>query len=171
MSKKWTLSCLFLLLLISSVPLFSLDVSIQVIQIDRSHEKITETSYFIEDTVMDCMFNYGYITSNLPVIMADNTNELDNLCKKSIMDCKQSCSGYMAFVALDYDTSKSTNPDAVSTININKVHWYVYNLETGSRIGSDVIDLNKINYDKTDKGVNKLGLNVSSLINEALQNR
>ncbi len=169
--KKWTLLCVFLATGLVLSRVHALDVSVQVIQRDKGLNRVIETSYFVEDIVMECMFDMGYVTSNLPVEQVDDRTDLNGLCTDNIFRCSEGSADYYAMILLDIDMQNTSNPEAVLMSQVKNVNWSVYNVSTGNVLKSGEIDTKNTKYDNSDRGVKKLAQNVSRLINESLNNR
>ena len=171
MQRKWKLSACIIGALMSLQSVFSLDVSIQVIQRDPVHSKKTETSCLVEDTIIDTLFEYGYIASNLPLEVIGENADVKKLQKDGIYKCSDGLADYFAMVIVDLDGQASANPETALISSVKDVEWAVYDVVSGKALDSGKIDRKALQYGDGQEGVESLGLNVSSLINESLCNR
>lgn len=104
--------------------------AVQIIQNEKGIDKIRDATYLFEDAVMNCCFDQGVIVSNTPAIAgAGNISAINAQAMSSAQSGRLE---YYIMVMLNYNTSSSTNPDAVRLSNIDSVSWQIYRLSDAS---------------------------------------
>ena len=165
-SRKLTLY-LILLPLLCIFPVAAATVSIQVVQIDTVHSDITESSYIIEDGILDEMFNQGHIVSTSPIIIGKN-NENSGL-EKALKEAKEGRADLLAYIKIFFNTENSLAPDEIRLSNIDKALWSIYKVSSGKIIDSGFIKPKKITQrNDTERGIAEFSKDIANEIGKAI---
>ena len=171
MGKKWSFVICFFLFFLASGNIFALDISIQLVQRSKTDNKIDKIVYSVEDFVIDRLFDYGYVTSNLSAVAVDSSDNLYDLSRDGVMISYDGRIDCFIMIVMDIESSQNKKTEAVNLNNVTDVLWTVYDVNSGNEVDSGKIENIKPNYGSSDKAVAKLGSDISGLINEALCNR
>ncbi len=120
-SKFYT--CLFIIILFIGTHVYGSSVVILMAQHDDDKEALRETTYLLENGIMDILFEGGYIVSSLP----SNINiKVEANTKQSILRAKEGFMSYVVFVTVNYysfgmEYDESITLDDIESINISIV--------------------------------------------------
>ncbi|HIW36052.1 MAG TPA: hypothetical protein IAA30_03625 [Candidatus Treponema faecavium] len=143
--------------------------SVQIIQNEQGTAVIRDATYVFEDAVMNFCFEQGMIISNTPAVLAqDNVSAINAQAMSSAQSGRLE---YYISVVLNYDTSDSTNPDAVRLSNIDSVSWQVYRLADASLCGDGTLAASAIAADDTEDGFTDFARQVAYYICADLNGR
>lgn len=124
-----------ILLIFAAINAFSMSFSLQVIQRDTPTEDVIESSYLVEQTVLDYFFDRGCIVSSNAIIVSKNDEADDkNALRHSFVEAKVGCMDLIIHLNLYFNIKESTNPEAVLLSNLKGASWEIVSLETGKRI-------------------------------------
>ncbi len=118
---------------------FASAISFQLVQHDSGQEKIRSSSYVIEGVLFDYFFDAGHIATNIPTVISSSEADDEDLFFAALSDTKNGFCNYLIMIHVEYDSTASSNPEAVLLSNIRKVNWLVYDatseslLEQGER--------------------------------------
>jgi len=118
--------------------LFASAISFQVVQHDKSQDKIRLSSYQIEGDLMEYFFNAGYIVTNSPTVIANSDEDDKKEYTKSIKSAEEGECDYFVTLLTDYNVANSTGPEQSLLSNIHEISWRVIDIATGKEIASGV---------------------------------
>lgn len=140
--KVKTLSFILLFALINSLFAYSLDISILVSQKDIDVDSIRNTTREIENGIFEVLFDKGYIVSNEPItIIQDTTEEYEDGFDAAIAGYVD----YYVHVQLFYDISSSKNPNGVLLSDIKKVLLKIVEVESNKEIFNNEMKVPSVN--------------------------
>ncbi len=93
--------------------------SLQIVQRNTGGETIFDTSYVVEQAIMDYFFDRGTIVSNNSVIVSDNDAAKEKTrLHRSFVEAQEGSMNLFIKLFLNYALEDSTNPSAVLLSNI-----------------------------------------------------
>lgn len=132
--NKRRIVTVFFFLVITTASVFCTSLAIQVVQVNPGQDKVCQTSMYFEQSIIDFFFEAGHIVSNSPIYISVNEKKDTSEYNKSIGDASAGYMAYFVSIQLEYDTTKSTNPEAPLLENIKKVEWKIYSASSGKQI-------------------------------------
>lgn len=146
--KTLVFSMLFLL---GGMSCFAKQLSIQVIQHDGLKEDVSDSSFIVEDEVMNGLFDKGYIVTNSPASVSNSNAEDEKIFKTGMKEASEGYSDYYVQISLFYTGSEEVNP---MTTGLIKVEWSVFSVKSGKRIKTNTFkNLNKLKKEEELKSV------------------
>ena len=102
------------LLLLASFAADAKSFSLQVIQRNTGGDSVFDTSYVVEQAIMDYFFEHGMIISSNQVIVSkrDDASEKKEL-RRSLIEAKTGCMDLFVKLCLNFALEDSMNPSAV----------------------------------------------------------
>lgn len=104
--------------------------SLQIIQKNGSENIVYETSYVIEQAILDYFFENMYIVSNNPIIIQKKGQDITNDLQKAFDAAQEGLLDYLIETEIFYNISDSTNPESANLQNIDKVEWRLISTDT-----------------------------------------
>lgn len=93
--------------------------SLQIVQRNTGGETIFDTSYVVEQAIMDYFFDRGTIVSNNAVIVSNNDDAKEKTqLRRSFAEAQEGSMNVFIKLFLNYALEDSTNPTAVLLSNI-----------------------------------------------------
>ena len=157
-------------LLSAMTALFAKNISIQIIQNNPAADgNVCETSYLIEQSIIDFFFASGHIVSSTPVYIG--TDKDVSSLKSALKENAEGGMDYLVRVEVDYKNFAG-NPDYVSLDNIEKVTWKNYQVSTGQELSSGTEKIGIVNrQNNNESGVTGLASLVAAKISAGLKAR
>lgn len=125
------------LLLCASFAAGAKSISLQVIQRNTGGDGVFDTSYVVEQTIMDYFFEHGMIVSSNQVIVSNRDEAAEkNELRRSLIEAKTGCMDLFITVCLNFALADSTNPSAVLLSNINDAELAILSLETTETVAT-----------------------------------
>jgi hypothetical protein len=168
MGKRQAIAVLSVILLTVS-SCWSAQLSFQVVQHNGAQENVCEQTLVIEDEMLDYFFNQGNIVTNeRAAAVKDGSDEA--VWKTAFADAAAGGSQYFVQLCLYYDTSSSTNPEAVALSNLDYVTWTITEIQSGKNIADmkNTVDKTALGKDDTDS-VRNYAAEIAEQIQKALK--
>lgn len=125
------------LLLCASFALSAKSFSLQVIQRNTAGENVFDTSYVVEQTVLDYFFEHGMIVSSNSVIVSKREDTAEkNALRRSLIEAKVGCMDLFVKLYLNFSLEDSLNPSAVLLSNINYAEFEILSTETTETVAT-----------------------------------
>jgi hypothetical protein len=161
--KVKTLSFILLFVLINALFAHGLDISILVSQKDIDVDSIRNTTREIENGIFEVLFDKGYIVSNEPItIIQDTTEEYEKGFDAAITGYVD----YYVHVQLFYDITSSKNPGGVLLSDIKKVLLTIVQVDTNKEIFRNEITVPGVNSaEQEEAGVKAFSREIGNKIN------
>lgn len=157
--RKTIVSMFFIVLTVSSA--FCTSLAIEIVQDNPGQEEICQTSMYFEQSVIDFFFESGHIISNSPIYISVDEKKDSAQLAKALSEAADGYLSYFTSINIEYDTEKSSNPEAPLLENIKKVTWKTYSAQTGKQIAGGSAVPEKI----TTENDNEIGItNFASLV-------
>lgn len=125
------------LLLCASFAAGAKSFSLQVIQRNTGGDSVFDTSYVVEQAIMDYFFEHGMIISSNQVIVSkrDDASEKKEL-RRSLIEAKSGCMDLFVKLYLNFALEDSKNPSAVLLSNINNAELEILSTETTETVAT-----------------------------------
>ena len=125
------------LLLFASFAAGAKSFSLQVIQRNTGGDSVFDTSYVVEQAIMDYFFEHGMIISSNQVIVSkrDDASEKKEL-RRSLIEAKTGCMDLFVKLCLNFALEDSMNPSAVLLSNINDAELEILSTETTETVAT-----------------------------------
>ena len=163
-------SFLSVILMGMTAALFAKNISIQIIQNNpAAEENVCESSYLIEQSLIDYFFSSGHIVSSTPIFIG-TAGDASSL-KTALKTNAEGGMDYLVRVEVDYKAGAS-NPDFVALENIEQVSWKNYSVLTGTEISAGKERIGTVNrQDNNENGVASFANFVAAKINAGLKSK
>lgn len=126
MIKKIFLSFVFLMFCVSG---FCISVSFQVLQHSENKNSVTNTTYAIEDEILNDFFNSGYIVSNFPATTSISNEQNKKLWKLGFDEAVEGSFDKFIQINLYFSNVTKNENDFVE-----KIDWKVVSIKDGKII-------------------------------------
>lgn len=159
--------CNLIFLLLALPCAVATTLTLQIVQVDKMHKDVTDSSLLIEESIFDYLFSKGYIVTSSPVATdIDNNNAAYAL---AVNDARSSSVDFLIYTKVYYDAENSTNPDGNLLQNIDSVQWQLIRVSDNKQIASGKQTPKIVSTeDNTAKGISKFGTQVAGSICSSL---
>lgn len=162
MKRKIRNLIIVMILLFNVINAYGMNVSILILQKDGA-EKISESSRVFENHILNTLFDNGHIVSNEPISLY---KDYEMAVYNGFNSAVEGFMDYFVEITLEYDLTKSKNPDGVSLENIKNVQYTIKKVSTGSEIyKSGEILPNRESVSNQYVGFNNFALEIADKIN------
>ena len=132
--KKIALTLVFSLLAFSA---FAKSFSLQVVQKNTPGDEVFDSSYVVEQAILDYFFERGMIVSNGAVFVSKNDiAEEKTQIRRSMIEAKVGSMDLFVKLELDYSVLDSANPTAVLLSNIRDAKMEIISLSQNKVLAS-----------------------------------
>ncbi len=109
--------------------------SLQVIQKNTPGDNVFDSSYVVEQAVLDYFFEKGMIVSNNPVIVSKNDEASDRTeLHRAFIEARLGCMDLLVKLSLNFSVLDSANPTAVLLSNIRGADLEIVSLKNSETI-------------------------------------
>ena len=150
--------CIFVFFMIFGFCCYAGQISIQVVQHDKSQKNLSENSLVIEDELLTGFFENGYIVTNSPAITSDSKGSDEKCFSIGMNDAFNGYSDYFVQIKLYYTGEKS---------DLSKVNWTLYSVSTGEKLEDNYIN-DFVMTKENKKDLHIVALQLISKIKEAI---
>jgi len=142
-------------------------LTLQIVQVDKIHSDVTDSSLLIEESIFDYLFSKGYIVTSSPVATdLENSNSSYAL---AVNDARSSSVDFLIYTKVFFDAENSTDPDGNLLQNIDSVQWQLIRISDNKQIASGKQSPKIINSeDNTAKGISQFGVQIAGSICSSL---
>lgn len=166
------LICTIIAFLAAARSAYASAISFQIVQHDSSQDKIRNSTYEIEEALMDYFFDAGFIVTNSPTVMSTSPDDDVAAYKKSMNDALDGDCDVFVNVIAEYDIDKSSAPELDLLSNIKEIRWEIYNVITGEMISSGKKSIGVVDpADDTEKGIADFASQIAVLINSGIKSK
>jgi len=154
-----------------SLPILSAaTLSVQIVQVDKIHKDVTLSSLLVEESILDFLFNQGFIVSNSPIITGENNSSTGFAL--AMNDARSGLADYLAFVTIFYDLENSTSPEESILSNIESAQWQLIQITDNKQIASGKhIPKIKTEKDNSTEGISSFGKQIATAINSGISKK
>lgn len=116
---------------------FSVSFSLQVVQKNTPGDQIFDSSFVVEQTILDYFFDKGMIVSNNSILVSkdDEIQEKTDL-RRSMIEARIGCMDLFVKLYLNYSVLDSANPTAILLSNIKSAEMEIVSLNQNKTISS-----------------------------------
>ena len=108
---------------------FSVSIASQVVQHDTTHDEVRAISLLVEETFMDFFFERGFVITNLPAEISENSSQDKKALKSGLLSADEGMCKYFIQLVIDYKNN-SNSPEAFLLSNIKDIQWKIYDVKT-----------------------------------------
>ncbi len=120
-----------LVVIVCSTACFAKQISFQIVQHDDSAKEVTESSYSVEDVLMNIFFERGYIVTNSDATVSTSSEQDETFFNTGIGEAFNGFSDYFVQVKLFYEVDeKKLNKKA----DLYKIDYTVASAKSGKKI-------------------------------------
>ncbi len=112
---------------------FAPSVVVQMLQHDVERDVERESTFLLENGVLDVMFDAGYIVSSLPITI---NKDVDSTLKETISVAKAGYMSYVVYVNVYYRDYGFTGDETISIEDIESVDWEIVSTKDYSVLSS-----------------------------------
>lgn len=125
---------IFFIMFVLSGKVFSSSLSFQIVQHNDSLTQVCQTSYIIEDELMNYFFDKGCIVSNEQPVISNSKKDDSILWQKGInLAFEGSCDNYIQ-IHLYFNDVDTNSSELVRLGYINKISWKISSIASGKVI-------------------------------------
>lgn len=169
MRKMSRIACIVFFSIFSAFG-FAESVGIQVIQKDGNIKEIRQTSYVVENTILDGFFDKGYIATTAPVAISESDEKDSDVLKKVLEEALEGHIDILTVVFVEYKMGDSIVTANVLLNDVKKITWKLYDVQTGLPLVSQEYEIQKsVSKYSGEDGVVRFSKNVFSDIVKALK--
>ena len=151
MKKAFAALALFFFVFCANAKSFSL----QLVQKNTPGDDVFDSSYVVEQTIMDYFFERGMIVTNGAVLVSKNDAADDKTkIRRSMLDAKIGSMDLFVRLDLNYSVLESSNPTAVLLSNIKSADLQIISLSQNKVLASGKFTPPAA----TDKNNNRIGV-------------
>lgn len=111
--------------------------SLQVVQKNTPGDQIFDSSFVVEQTILDHFFDRGMIVSNNSILVSKDDEMQEKLdVRRSMMEARVGCMDLFIKLDLNYSVLDSANPTAILLSNIKSADIEIVSLQDNSTISS-----------------------------------
>ena len=107
----------------------SASIAFQLVQHDGVGENVRNSSYIIENALLDYFFSRGFIVTNSQAVACVETSKDKNAERDALSEARDGGCDYFVLVVTDYDLSGSFSPDAAIIDNIKCADWKIVDVK------------------------------------------
>ena len=137
------------LLTVSSA--FARNIGVQIVQDSPDMLEVSETSYLIEQTIIDLFFESGHIVSTSPVYVTSDKKGNDAAFRLAMRENSEGGMEVLIRVTLDFDVDNLTNPQVALLKNVKNASWIIYSMETEEPVAKGSLKAPKITRDNNNE--------------------
>ncbi len=141
MGKKTFCALLWLMCAVSG---FCASVSFQIVQHNDSMSSVCNSVLVIEDEILNSFFNSGYIVSNSPVFIKEDSLSDSAELKRALADTLLGGMDVLVRLEIKYDEKTANSAGALLPNSVKSVSWQNYNPKTGKIISDGSIFPEKV---------------------------
>ncbi len=132
--KRLLLASVFALL---SFCAFAKSFSLQVVQKNTPGDQVFDSSFVVEQTILDHFFDRGMIVSNNSILVSkDDVVKEKTDIRRSMMEARIGCMDLFIKLNLNYSVLDSANPTAILLSNIKSADMEIVSLKEDKAIAS-----------------------------------
>lgn len=132
--KRLLLASIFALL---SFCAFAKSFSLQVVQKNTPGDQVFDSSFVVEQTILDHFFDRGMIVSNNSILVSkDDVVKEKTDIRRSMMEARIGCMDLFIKLNLNYSVLDSANPTAILLSNIKSADMEIVSLKEDKAIAS-----------------------------------
>ncbi len=165
------ITSLLIVLLVSVFSIFAKSVSIQVIQNCIENDEVFDSSYLIEQSIIDFLFDSGHVVSNSPIFIKSTDSKVNSIeLNKVLTETQDGSMDYLIRIEVEYDLENSKNPKAFLLSNIKELSWINYSAKTGKQISAGKLPVKTVNpSNNNEQGITSFASVVASKITTGLR--
>lgn len=133
---------LFLFCMMISSFCFAKQITVQIIQHDKTTNHVEESSLVIEDELLNGFFDNGFIVSNTPAVISESETQDLSFYNIGIGDAYEGGADFFVQVKLFYNeknqSEKEQNNGKTKT-RLEKIDWTIASAVTGNKIKESTI--------------------------------
>lgn len=128
---------LFLLSMLFSTVCFAKQITVQIIQHDKTTNQVAESSLVIEDELLNGFFDNGFIVSNTPAVVSESETQDLSFYNIGIGDAYEGGADFFVQVKLFYNEKNQSEEESIISkkkTRLEKIDWTVASAVTGNKI-------------------------------------
>ncbi len=142
----------------------SASVVVQMAQHDSDRESLRESTFILENGVMDVFYESGFIVSSLPTTI---NKDIDTTLKESIAIAKAGYMSYVVYINVHYIPYGYETIETITLEDIDSVDWKIVSTSDMSVLGEGKTEAISKNEGETDfvamkRFSNNLGADIKS---------
>ncbi|MBQ9627323.1 MAG: hypothetical protein IJR40_09150, partial [Treponema sp.] len=109
--------------------------SLQVVQRNTPGDQVFDSSFVVEQTILDHFYDRGMIVSNNSVLVSKNDDAQDKTdIRRSMIEAKIGCMDLFVKLSLNYSVLDSANPTAILLSNIKSADLEIVSINENKTI-------------------------------------
>ncbi len=117
---------------------FARQISFQIVQHDLSCQNVTEQSNAIENEVMNCFFDKGYIVTNSEASVSESDGQDETLWQEGFGEAFDGYSDYFVQIKINY-MERESKMNGRLIKDVGSVDYKITSVQSGEDIGFDTI--------------------------------
>ncbi len=130
--KSFCFIVLTMFILCSSAFAYAPSIVVQMAQHDSEREVLRESTFILENGVLDVFFEAGYIVSSLPTSI---NKEIKDILKETTQVAREGYMSYVVYINVHYRSYDIEVDETIAVDDIESVDWQVVNAKDMSVLG------------------------------------
>lgn len=156
----------FTFLMMTTCLCFAKQIAFQVVQHNGTSKDVIESSYEVEDTLLNGFFNKGFIVTNSSATVSNSVSTDEKLWNSGFGEAYDGASDYFVQVKLYFSSVENETKTGVVT-KLDKASWSLCAVKSGKTIKTDTI-INE-NGAPQKESVGKISASIINEITKALK--
>ncbi len=153
MKKK--ISVIMALFIGVSLNLSAQAVCVGLIQNDSSQKQVRLTSMILQEEVLECLYEKGFIVTDIPPVNASKKSEIKSALQKNIDMAKEGTCIYSVSLIAEYEKDIKTDPEVARLAGLKKLNWSLIEVESKNIIKEGSIKVLSAGESDDENGVRK----------------
>ncbi len=130
--KSFFIIIVAIFILCSGAFAFSPSIVVQMAQHDSKSEVLRESTFILENGVLDTFFEAGYIVSSLPTSI---NKEIKDILKETTQTAREGYMSYVVYINVYYRSYDIKIDETIAIDDIESINWQVVNAKDMSVLG------------------------------------
>ena len=169
MLKRHFVVGLFTLIMLLSVQnIFASTISVQIEQVDKLHNDVTETTLLIEESILEYLFSKGMIVSTCPIVVDSSTSQTG--FAMALNDARSGYSDFLIYISVYFNPQKSEFSEKINIQNIDLAQWRIIRINDNKQTASGKLEPKKLQ--STENPVSEItnfGIQIAASLNSSLK--
>ncbi len=136
--KLFCMKFAVILLISTGLCAFSPSIVVQMVQHDTDRSELRESTFILENGILDAFFDAGYIVSSLPTTINQDVVEM---MTETTAIAREGYMSYVVYISVFYHSYGLEKDETISVEDIEIVNWKVVSTTDMSVLGEGETDI------------------------------
>lgn len=166
--RHFAVGLLVLMMIFSVHNITASTLSVQIEQIDKLHNDVTETTLLIEETILEHFFSQAMIVTTCPIIVDSATSKTGYAF--ALNDARKGYSDFLIYVSIFYDTENPSG-EKFSIEDIDSAQWKIIRISDNTQTASGKLVPKQTKSENKLNDIKYFGKQIAASINSSIQNK